>query len=84
MSSPPARTCTTKVWRCRCAAALYILRCVPALIAPFGVLTALLHLLLGSLLTILGAGALVVSTYRSTVWCQCTPCVAEDRDVSRT
>ena len=48
-------------WHCRCAAALYILRCAPALLAPFGALTALMYVLLGSVLTIAGAGALVVS-----------------------
>lgn len=46
--------------KCRCAAVLYIVRRAPVLLAPFGVVTALLHLLLGILLTILGAGALAV------------------------
>lgn len=46
-----------------CAATLYIVRCAPILLAPLGVLTALLHLLLGILLTIASAGALVVAAW---------------------
>lgn len=54
--------CTSgALWRRRCAAGIYILRCAPVLLAPFGVVTALVYLLLGSLLTIAGAVALVVS-----------------------
>ncbi len=46
---------------CSCAAVLYILRCAPFLLAPLGVLSALLYLLLGVLLAVVGAGAAVVS-----------------------
>lgn len=40
---------------------LYILRCVPGLLAPFGVLSALLTLLLGVFLAVAAAGAAVVT-----------------------
>lgn len=49
---------------CRCAALLYILRCAPVLLAPFGVLSALLYLLLGIALAVVAAGAAVVSLWR--------------------
>ena len=54
-----ARCCAT----CRSAAALYILRCVPALLLPFGVLTSLLYLLLGFLLALGAAAAALVSRH---------------------
>lgn len=57
----------------RCAATLYIVRCAPILLAPLGVLTALLHLLLGILLTIASAGALVVWPLLPRIGLACDP-----------